>query len=79
MDKDAQALLLLTNRILLDYLSLKVSDGSYDRAAVERLIAFSESEVVKGAPWLEAEVGQFAKLFRERLAPAPAEQAPDGA
>ena len=71
MDQDAQALLLLTNRILLDYLSIKVSDGSYDRGAVERLIAYSESEVVKGAPTLEAEVRQFAQLFRDRLAPGP--------
>ncbi|HET9639455.1 MAG TPA: hypothetical protein VFP12_09640 [Allosphingosinicella sp.] len=71
MDKDTQALLLLTNRILLDYLSIKVSEGTYDRAAVEKLIAFSEKEVAKGAPWVEAEVRQFAQLFRDRLAPGP--------
>ncbi len=69
MDKDAQALLLLTNRIMLDYLSIKVSEGTYRREAVEKLIAFSEEEVVKGAPWIEQEVRQFAALFRERLAP----------
>lgn len=76
MDKDAQALLLLTNRILLDYLSIKVSEGTYARETVEKLIAFSEEEVVKGAPWIEAEVRQFASLFRERLAPGP-EDEPD--
>jgi hypothetical protein len=77
VDKDAQALLLLTNRILLDYLSIKVSDGSYDRGAVEKLISFSESEVLRGAPWVEAEVRQFAQLFRDRLAPGPDEPAGD--
>ena len=76
MDKDSQALLLLTNRILLDYLSIKVSEGTYARSAVEKLISFSEDEVAKGAPWLEAEVRQFAALFRDRLAqgPGPEEQ-----
>jgi hypothetical protein len=69
MDKEAQALLLLTNRVLFDYLSIQVSEGSYRREAVERLISFSEEEVVKGAPALEDEVRQFAALFRERLAP----------
>lgn len=68
MDKDAQALLLLTNRLLLDYLSIKVSEGTYPRAAVESLISFSEEEVAKAAPWVEEEVRQFAELFRTRLA-----------
>lgn len=71
MDKDAEALLLLTNRVLFDYLSIKVSEGTYPRAAVEKLISFSEDEVVKGAPWLEAECRQFGALLRERLAPEP--------
>lgn len=76
MDKDAQALLLLTNRMFLDYLSIKVSEGTYKRAAVEALIRFSEDEVVKGAPWLEEEVRQFAALTRERLADEPAADDP---
>jgi hypothetical protein len=71
MEKDAQALLLLTHRILLDYLSIKVSEGTYSREAVEKLVAFSEAEVVKGAPWVESEVRQLAALFRDRLAPGP--------
>lgn len=71
MDKDEQALLLLTNRMLLDYLSIKVSEGTYQRAAVEALITFSENEVIKGAPWLAAEVRQFARLTRDRLADDP--------
>ena len=75
MDKDAQALLLLTNRILLDYLSIKVSEGTYAREAVEKLISFSEAEVVKGAPWLESEIRQFADLFRNRLAPGSQDDA----
>lgn len=71
MDKDAQALLLLTNRVLFDYLSIKVSEGTYKRAAIENLISFSADEVAKGAPWVEAEVRQFAALFQERLANEP--------
>jgi hypothetical protein len=77
VDKEAQALLLLTNRVLLDYLSIKVSEGTYARRAVEQLISFSEEEVVRGAPWLEAEVRQFAILFRDRLAREP-ETSPEG-
>lgn len=71
MEKDEQALLLLTNRILLDYLSIKVSEGTYKRAAVEALVRFSEEEVIKAAPWLQEEVRQFAALTRERLAEEP--------
>jgi hypothetical protein len=74
MDKEEQALLLLTNRLLFDWISLMVDQGRVDRNLVDRLIDFSAQEVVKGAPWVETEVQSFADLFKQRL---PRQGGPD--
>jgi len=67
MEKDAQALLLFTNRLLMDLISITVDSGKVDREQMERLIAFSAKEVIKGAPWLDEEVRLFERLTIERL------------
>ena len=67
MDKDEQAVLLLTNRLLMDWISITVDAGAMDRGFAERLIDFSAAEVVKGAPALSPEVATFAELFKSRL------------
>ena len=71
MDKDAEALLLLTNRLLMDFLSVQVSTGVYKREGVTKLIDFSAQEVVRGSPHLQNQVGFFAELLKERLADEP--------
>jgi hypothetical protein len=71
MDKESQALLLFTNRLLMDLISIGVDTGALDRSLVSQLITFSADEVVKGAPWLEDEVRFFEKLTAERLPAKP--------
>lgn len=71
LDRDEQALLLLTNRLLLDWISIAVDRGEVDRMLAERLIDFSASEVIKGAPSLADETSSFASLFKERMPPRP--------
>ncbi len=67
LDKDEQALVLLTNRLLLDWLSLTVDSGAMTRETARSLIDFSAKEVVKGAPWVAAETTALAKLIKDRL------------
>jgi len=67
LDDDTQAVLLLTNRLLLDWISIAVDTGQVDRGLVERLIDFSAAEVAKGAPQLEEPTKRFAELFKSRL------------
>lgn len=67
LDKDEQAILLLTNRLLLDWFSISIDNGTLDRKFAEKLIDFSAKEVVTGAPWIEKEALQFAELFKGRL------------
>ena len=73
MDNEEQALLLLTNRLLFDWISLTVDRGEIDRSLVEQLIDFSAAEVSKGAPWITSDVAKFAVLFKQRL-PAPKDE-----
>ncbi|WP_322965651.1 hypothetical protein [Sphingomonas fuzhouensis] len=67
MDKEEQALLLLTNRLLMDWISIAVDTGQMSREAVERLIEFSAGQVIQGAPWLEAETQAYAEMTKSRL------------
>jgi hypothetical protein len=71
LDKEEQAALLLTNRLLLDWLSLSVDSGGISREMAEKLIDFSADEVVKGAPWIAVETHAFAQLFKDRLPQRP--------
>lgn len=65
--REAEALNLLTNRILMDFLSLQIDSKAADLDAVKRLIAFSASEVVRGSPALEGETRFFEKVLVERF------------
>ena len=67
MDLDEQALLLLTNRLLLDWISIAVDTGTAARSDVDRLIDFSAAQVVQGAPWLEEQTRSFADVFKARM------------
>jgi hypothetical protein len=69
--KDEQALLLFTNRLLLDWLSIAVDTGQVPRDVVERLIDFSTDQVIQGAPWLAEETRAFAELTKGRLPETP--------
>jgi len=67
VNRDEQALLLLTNRLLLDWISIAVDKGDITRTFAESLIDFSAAEVVNGAPWTEQETRAYAELFKARL------------
>lgn len=67
MDKDEQALLLFTNRLLLDWISIAVDRGEVTRTNVDKLIDFSAAQVVQGAPWLKSETEAFAAVTKSRM------------
>ena len=65
--RETEALNLMTNRILMDYLSLQIDGGHASLEGVKRLVAFSANEVLRGAPNLENEVRFFQKVMVERF------------
>ncbi len=65
--REAEALNLITNRILMDYLSLQVDSGNATLEGVKRLIAFSAAEVLRGSPALEQEVRFFEQVLTDRF------------
>jgi hypothetical protein len=65
--RETEALNLMTNRILMDYLSLQIDSGHASLEGVKRLVAFSASEVLRGAPNLENEVRFFEKVLIDRF------------
>jgi hypothetical protein len=71
MDKEEQALLLFTNRLLVDWISIAVDTGAVTRERAERLIDFSAGQVVQGAPWLAEETQAFSALTKARLPDDP--------
>jgi hypothetical protein len=71
MDDEAKALLLFTNRLLLDVLSIAVDSGRISRSELERIIDFSAREVVRGAPELQRLVDFYASLTKDRLPEKP--------
>lgn len=71
IDQESQALLLFTNRLLLDVLSIAVDSGKIERDLLDRVINFSASEVVRGAPALKEHVELFVSLTKSRLPEAP--------
>lgn len=54
--REVQALGLLTNRILMDFLSLQIDSGAASVEGLKRLISFSADEVCRGSPSMEHEV-----------------------
>lgn len=71
MDDEAQALLLFTNRLLLDVLSIAVDTGKISRADLERIIDFSAGQVLQGAPHLREPVELYVSLTKGRLPARP--------
>jgi hypothetical protein len=71
MDREEQALLLFTNRLLLDWISIAIDTGAVTNEQVERLIDFSVGQVVQGAPWLADETRAFADVTKSRLPTMP--------
>lgn len=65
--REVEALSLLTNRILMDYLSLQIESGQASLAGVKRLVGFSAAEVVRGSPGYEPEVRFFEKVMVDRF------------
>jgi hypothetical protein len=65
--REVEALNLLTNRILMDYLSLQIDSGQASLDGVKRLVSFSAAEVLRGAPGLEQEVRFFEKVLVDRF------------
>jgi hypothetical protein len=65
--REVEALNLLTNRILMDYLSLQIDSGQASLDGVKRLIAFSANEVLRGSPAYEQEVRFFEKVMVDRF------------
>lgn len=66
LDED-EALLLLTNRILLDFISLQVDSGAMTVAQAKNLVSFSATEVKRGAPSLTDQVDFFSEVIRRRF------------
>lgn len=66
-----EALSLLTNRILLDYISLQVDSGRLPLEDAKQLVSFSADEVKRGAPWLSAKVDFFAEVIKRRFDETP--------
>jgi hypothetical protein len=65
--REAEALNLLTNRILMDFLSLQIDAGSATLDGVKALVAFSAAEVVRGSPVLNTEVRYFERVMLNRF------------
>jgi hypothetical protein len=65
--REAEALSLLTNRILMDYLSLQIDSGQASLDGIKQLIAFSANEVVRGSSPLEKEVRFFERVLSDRF------------
>ncbi len=62
-----EALTLLTNRILLDFISLQVDSGKMTVEEAKALIRFSATEVVRGGSEVAEEVNFFADVFIRRF------------
>lgn len=62
-----QALLLLSNRILLDFISLQVDAGLMTVGQAKSLVDFSAAEVKRGAPALVQQVDFFADVIKRRF------------
>jgi hypothetical protein len=65
--RQTEALNLLTNRILMDFLSLQIDKGLMTLKDAKALLQFSEREVIRGASQYEPEVNYFAKVLADRF------------
>lgn len=65
--RQAEALNLLTNRVLMDMLSLQVDSGAISLAYAKNLLKFSAHEVLRGAPQYQPEVDYFSEVMERRF------------
>ena len=65
--RQAEALNLLTNRILMDMISLQVDAGIMTVDGVKSLVRFSATEVIRGAAQLKPEVDYFSDVMVNRF------------
>jgi hypothetical protein len=65
--RETEAMNLLTNRILMDFLSLEIDRGATSLENVKKLVEFSAREVLRGAPSYEKEVNFFANVLSDRF------------
>lgn len=65
--RQAEALNLLTNRILMDFISLQVDSGQMPIEAAKSLLRFSANEVLRGSPALKPELDYFTDVMVHRF------------
>lgn len=65
--RETEAMNLLTNRILMDFLSLQIDSGNASLEGVKKLVDFSSDEVLRGAPAYEQEVRYFQQVLTQRF------------
>lgn len=65
--RQTEALNLLTNRILMDFMSLQVDGGNMSVEGAKSLLNFSANEVVRGSPSLKPEVDFFTDVMTRRF------------
>lgn len=65
--REAEALNLLTNRIVMDFLSLQIEAGNVSLAGVKQMIRFSATEVLKGSAGYEQEIRFFENVLVDRF------------
>jgi hypothetical protein len=65
--RQSEALTLLTNRILMDFISLQVDAGKMSVEGAQSLMDFSATEVLRGSPGLEPEVEFFLGVLKRRF------------
>ena len=65
--RQAEALNLLTNRVLMDMISLQVDAGNMTVDFAKSLVRFSAVEVIRGAAQLKPEVDFFSNVMVNRF------------
>jgi hypothetical protein len=65
--REAEAFALLTNRILMDHISLLIDGGKMTVEEAKQLTSFSAEQVKKGSPALSAEVDFFRDVTIRRF------------
>jgi hypothetical protein len=65
--RQVEALNLLTNRVLMDMLSLQVDSGAISLDHIKSLLKFSAQEVLRGAPQYKPEVDYFSEVMADRF------------
>lgn len=65
--RQSEALTLLTNRLLMDYISLQIDSGRWSVEEAKALVRFSSQEVICGSSQLAPEVEFFRDILTQRI------------